>query len=198
MPVDHAERVEPFTTPQPRHHEVDGAEGDHADPAQGTRVHVADGPVGVVRESVHRLDRHDRAFEGRHAVEGERDDHHADDGIGTDLVPRAAEGEQAVDHATPAGHPQHDREHHAQGLSPVGQGGVEQVVRAGPDVDEDQRPEVDDRQPIRVDGPLGLLGHEVVHHAEETGRQEEAHGVMAVPPLGKSILHAGEGRVALG
>ena len=72
-----------------------------------------------------------------------------------------------------------------------------QMMRAGPDIEEDQRPEVDDRQPVGIDRPLGLLGHEVVHHAEEAGGEEEADRVVAVPPLGQRILDAGEERVAL-
>ncbi len=47
-----------------------------------------------------------------------------------------------------------------------------QVVRAGPDVQGDQRPEVDDGQAVGIDRTLGLLGHEVVHHAEEAGPTE--------------------------
>src|SRR5256885_13162371 len=42
-----------------------------------------------------------------------------------------------------------------------------------------------------------LLGDEVIHHAQEARGQEEAHGVMAVPPLHHRVLHAGVGRVAL-
>ena len=69
------------------------------------------------------------------------------------------------------------------------------MVRAGPDVEEDQRPEVDDRQAIAVDRPLGLLRHEVIHHGEEAGGEEEAHRVMAVPPLRQRILDPGKGRI---
>src|SRR5690606_21508102 len=94
--------------------------------------------------------------------------------------------------------PQHDGEDHAERLRPVGQGGVVQVVRTSPDVEEDDRPEVYDRQAVGVDRTLGRLGREVVHHAEEAGRQQEADCVMAVPPLGQRILHAGKERVALG
>ncbi len=36
-------------------------------------VHVTDCPVGVVGEGVDGLDRHHRAFEGGHAVEGQGD-----------------------------------------------------------------------------------------------------------------------------
>ncbi len=57
---------------------------------------------------------------------------------------------------------------------------------------------MDDREAIAVDRPLRLLRHEVVHHAQEARGQEEADCVVAVPPLGQRILHAGEGRVALG
>ena len=197
VPLDEAHRVEPLALPQPRHQAVDGAERDHADPAERARMHVADGPVGVVRQRVDRLDRHERPFEGRHAVEGDRDDEQAHDRIGAQPVPGARQRHQAVDHAAPGRHPQHDRERHAERLRPVGQRGVVQVVRAGPDVEEDQRPEVHDRQAVGIDRPLDPLRNEVVHDAEEAGGEEEADGVMAVPPLRHGILDAGEQRVAL-
>ena len=73
-----------------------------------------------------------------------------------------------------------------------------QVMWSGPDVEEDQRPEVDDRQPIGIDRPIGLLRNEVVHHPQESGRQEEADGIVSVPPLGQRVLNPGKGRIALG
>ena len=42
------------------------------------------------------------------------------------------------------------------------------MMRTSPHVSEYQGPEVHDRQAIRVDGALGLLGHEVIHHAQKT------------------------------
>ena len=66
-----------------------------------------------------------------------------------------------------------------------------QVVRAGPDVDEDQRPEVDDAQAVGIDRPLGRLGQVVIHHAQERRGEEEAHRVVPVPPLHEGVLHAG-------
>jgi hypothetical protein len=136
-------------------------------------------------------------FEGRHAVEGDRDDQHAQHRIGAQLVPGAGQRHQAVDHAAPGRHPQHDRERHAERLRPVGQRGVVQVVRAGPDVEEDQRPEVDDRQPVGIDRPLRALRDEVVHDGEEAGGEEEADRVVAVPPLEHRILHADPSDVGL-
>ena len=78
-----------------------------------------------------------------------------------------------------------------------GQRGVVQVVRTGPDVEEDQRPEVQDREPVAEDRALGGLRQEVVHQAEERRRQEEGDGVVAVPPLHEGVLHAGVDAVAL-
>ena len=72
-----------------------------------------------------------------------------------------------------------------------------QVVRAGPDVHRDQRPEVDDGQAVGVDRATGLLGHEVIHHPEEAGGEEEAHGVVAVPPLDHRVGRPGVGRIRL-
>ncbi|MNN70757.1 hypothetical protein D3C81_1866320 [compost metagenome] len=64
------------------------------------------------------------------------------------------------------------------------------MVRAGPDVQGDQRPEVHDGQAIGVDRTLSLLRYEVVHHAEEAGGQEETYGVVAIPPLDHGVSGA--------
>ena len=63
---------------------------------------------------------------------------------------------------------------------------------AGPRVDRDQRPEMDDREAIGVDGAPGLLGHEVIHDAEKARGEEETNRVVAIPPLRHRILHAGK------
>ncbi|MCY1442495.1 hypothetical protein D9M71_588650 [compost metagenome] len=54
-----------------------------------------------------------------------------------------------------------------------------------------------DGQAIGVDRPLGLLGHEVVHHAEEAHREDEADHAVAVPPLDHRVGGAGIDRVGL-
>ncbi len=71
------------------------------------------------------------------------------------------------------------------------------MVGTGPHIGEVERPEVNDRQAVGIDRAAGLLGDEVIHHAQEAGGQEEAHRVMAVPPLHHGVLHAGIGRVGL-
>ena len=66
------------------------------------RVDVADDPVGVVRERVDALDREQRPLERRHAVERDAGDEELEHRIVAQLVPRAAQREQAVEHAAPA------------------------------------------------------------------------------------------------
>src|SRR5262245_19461079 len=71
------------------------------------------------------------------------------------------------------------------------------MVGSGPDVKEDQRPEVHDGEPIGIDRPLHAFRDEVVHDAEESSGEEEAHRVVAVPPLRHRILYARINDVAL-
>ncbi len=158
---------------------------------------VSDDVVGVVGERVDVLEREHRALERRHAVGGDADDHELQDRILADAIPGAAQRQQAVDHAAPRRRDQHHGEYGAERLRPVRQRRVEQVVRAGPDVEEDQRPEVHDRQPVGEHRPVRRLRDEVVHHAEERRGQEERHRVVPVPPLDQRVLHAGVHRVAL-
>ncbi len=196
VPFDEAMRPE-RRAPEPRHQIVDRAEDHEGDPAERTRMHVPDGPVGVVAERVDRLDRHQRPLEGRHAVEGDGDDEEAQDRVCAQFPPGARQGHDPVDHAAPGRDPEHDREGGAERLRPVRQRAVVEMVRAGPDIEEDQRPEMDDGEPVGIDRALGLLGDEIVHHPDEAGRQEEADHVVAVPPLDQRILDARELRVAL-
>ena len=57
---------------------------------------------------------------------------------------------------------------------------------------------MDDGEAVGIDRPLRLLGNEVVDDAQKARGQEEAHRIVAVPPLDQRILHAGEQRIALG
>jgi hypothetical protein len=70
-------------------------------------------------------------------------------------------------------------------------------MRAGPDIDEDQCPEVDDGEPVGEHRALRGLGKEVVHQAEVGSGEEEGHGVVSVPPLNQRILDTGVNGVAL-
>ena len=54
-----------------------------------------------------------------------------------------------------------------------------------------------DREAVGVDGALGLLRHEVVHHAQEARGQEEAHRVVPVPPLDHRVDRPAVDRVGL-
>ena len=180
-----------------RHDVVQHRERQAAVPAERADVDVGDDVVGVVRDRVDVLERHHRPLERRHAVGGHAHHHELQHRVLAHPVPGAAQRQQPVDHAAPGRRDQHEGEHRAERLRPVGQRRVQQVVRPGPDVDEDQRPEVDDRQPVREHRPAGGLRDEVVHDPEERRGQEERHGVVAVPPLHQRVLHARIQRVAL-
>jgi hypothetical protein len=78
-----------LATKEARDQVVQAAHRDQTHPAQCARVHMADRPVGVVRQRVDRLDRHHRTFEGRHAVERERDDQKTQDRVIAQFVPGA-------------------------------------------------------------------------------------------------------------
>jgi hypothetical protein len=56
---------------------------------------------------------------------------------------------------------------------------------------------VHDREPVAVDRPVGRLGQEVVHDAEDRRGEEEGDRVVAVPPLHQRVLHAAKTGVAL-
>ncbi|MNL45939.1 hypothetical protein D3C87_1686180 [compost metagenome] len=72
-----------------RDHVVQRADRDHRHPAEGAGMYVADGPVGVVGEGVDGLDRHHRTFEGRHAVERQRDHKETQDRVAAQFMPGA-------------------------------------------------------------------------------------------------------------
>ena len=72
-----------------------------------------------------------------------------------------------------------------------------QMMGPGPNVEENKRPEVDDRKAIGINRPVTALRDKVIHYAEEAGGQEEPDRVVAVPPLHHRVLHAGPDDVGL-
>ena len=99
---------------------VEQAGGHESVPAERATVDVRDDPVGVVCQRTDAADREQWALEGRHAVEGHAGGEELEDRVGAELVPRASEGQQAVEHAAPGRCPQHQAEHHAERLAHSG------------------------------------------------------------------------------
>ena len=64
-----------------------------------------------------------------------------------------------------------------------------QMVWSSPDIQEYQRPKVDDRQLVRINRTLCLFGYEIIHHAQEPRRQEKPNRIVSIPPLHHGILH---------
>ena len=101
---------------------VEHGGGHEAVPAEGAGVDVADAPVGVVGDLVDGADGEERSLEGGHPVEGHGHREELDDGVGAELGPAAAQGEEAVEHAAPGGRPEHEGEEHPESLQPDGEG----------------------------------------------------------------------------
>ena len=72
-----------FLTKQSGYQEVNRAHGHQAHPTQGTRVHMAYRPIGVMAQGIDGLDRHHGPFKGTHAVKGQGHDHEAQHGVVT-------------------------------------------------------------------------------------------------------------------
>ena len=174
-----------FGVVEAREQPVKDAEGQQSVPTQRAGVNVGDGPVRVMREGIDGLDGQGRAFQRGHAVGGDGGDHEFEHRVLADLVPGAAQGEQAVEHAAPGRRDEHDGEDHAQRLRPVRQRRVKKMMRPGPDVDEDQRPKVNDRKPVGKDRAVGRLGQVVIHHARGrawSGRRPPRCGRTTIAP----------------
>ncbi len=65
-----------------------------------------------------------------------------------------------------------------------------------PDIDKDERPEMDDRKAIAVDRAIRGFGKIVIHQSEKRRGKKEGDSVMAVPPLNQRILNASINRIA--
>ena len=87
MRADQVQRIRALAPPNPRHHAIKRVKTHETDPAQGAEMHLADGPIGEMGQTVDRLDRHQGAFEGAHAVKSHGDHQHAQDRVGVQLVP---------------------------------------------------------------------------------------------------------------
>src|SRR3989304_3208337 len=64
-----------------------------------------------------------------------------------------------------------------------------------PDVEENERPEMQYRESIAIDGPVCSLWHIIVHQAQEWRGEKESHCIMPIPPLNESILDTGKNYV---
>lgn len=71
------------------------------------------------------------------------------------------------------------------------------MVGACPDVDEDERPEVDDGKAVGIDGSVCCFRDEIIHDPENRGGEEEGDGVVAIPPLDEGVLNTAENRVGV-
>src|SRR5690606_341327 len=70
------------------------------------------------------------------------------------------------------------------------------MVRTSPDVEENDRPEVNDRQTVGIYRTISLFWHEIIHHRQEWHGKEERNCVMSIPPLSDCILYARKSRIA--
>ena len=73
---------------------------------------------------------------------------------------------------------EHQAEHHPERLRPVGKRGVQQMMRARPDIDENQGPKMNDRKPIREDRTPRRLRKKVIHQTEVRRGEEKGHGIV--------------------
>src|SRR5689334_819610 len=103
-------------------------------------------------------------------------------------MPSAAHRQKPVDHSTPARREEGDTENHSERLGPLRQGSIKEMVRTSPDINEDQRPKVKDRQAIGINRLIHGFRKEIIHQAEKGGRKKKADGVMPIPPLHQGIL----------
>ena len=158
---------------------------------------MADDPVRIMPKRADGFDRKQRPFERGHTVKRDGDREELEHRLRAQFVPRAADREEAVQHAGPRRCPEHQRKRHAQSLEPIWQRGVEQMVRAGPDVDKDQRPKMNHGEPVGIHRTFGRFRHEVIHDAQNRRGQKEGHGVVPIPPLHQRVLHTAEDRVTV-
>ena len=106
--------------------------------------------------------------------------------------PRSPQGHEDVDGEGEHGDEHAHRRDHGNGLEPLGDRGLQNVVGPHGRVEERERPEGDQRQRVAVERPLDLLGDDVVHERDRAGREPQTQDVMAVEPRPDSVVEPGE------
>ena len=195
MGINQFSTIHFFLTEQSWNHIVNRTDGYKTYPTQRTGMHMADSPISIVAQSIDGFNRHHRTFKGRHTIERQRYDQEFQNRVGTQFMPCTGQGHNTVDHAAPRRCKQNQRKHHADRLSPIRQSGVVKMMRACPHIGKNQCPKVNDGQAVRINRTACLFRHIVIHHAQEAGSQEEAHGIMAIPPLNHCINCTGINRI---
>ncbi len=168
---------------------VDRCRRGHRDPAHRPHVHMTGDPVGEVDQLTHDPQSLCRALNSLEAVKGDAEDEEFRKVVRPHLVPVCPDGVITVYHGPPGRSDQKYGEDDREGLYPVGERGVDEVVRPCPEISEDQRPEGDDREPVAVNRDSRGLRQKVVKHGENRSREDEADGIMAVPPLDVGAVH---------
>ncbi len=131
-----------------------------------------------------------RALEAGQEVEDRARHQELDRDVVLQLVPLALHRREEVPDEAPDRDHEHDGEEDRDRLQPLADGPVEHVVRAGPDVDEGERPEADHREPVGVERRLGGLRDEVVADPEAERREDEADRVVDVEPVQVRLVRA--------
>ena len=142
-------------------------------------------------------DRLGRALDRLKTVEGNAEDEELGQIVGPHLPPVGAHGVVPVHDGAPGGSDEEDREDDGEGLNPVGEGGIDEVVGPRPEVGEDEGPEGYDRESVAEDGQTRRLRQKVVEHGEDGRTEDKADDVVSVPPLDVGAVDAGEDAVRL-
>ena len=173
-----------------RQDEIQAPQRRHPGEPQNADVGVRHHPVVEVGDALHIRQGHHRALD----VDEEVVDGPGEDELGADVGVDVAE--LALDRVPDVDQEDHDRDHHGDavddgdGLQPGGHRHLQQVV--GPDVgvDDDERPEAEQRQGVAVKRAAGGDGQHVVGHPERHRRQQQAEDVVAVEPQQDGIRDA--------
>ena len=180
---------------QARREKIQRAESHKRVPAKRARMHMADRPIGEMAHDIDAFNRHHRAFECRQSVKRQRQHDEFERRLGAQFLPRPRHRHNPVHHRRPRRREQNNAHHHAEVLHPIGNRGIMQMVRPGPNVSVNKSPKSDNRQAITPNGTPRLLGQKIIHHPQKAAGQKESDRVVAIPPLHNRVARAGVNRI---
>jgi hypothetical protein len=86
----------------------------------------------------------------------------------------------------------HERGRDAGGLHPDRDGATNQVMHAGPVVENGERPKAEHGQVVAIDRFTEHLGQEIINRGEADRREPEAKDIVGKPPVDEA-LHGATG-----
>ena len=176
------------------HHVVDAAKHNHGEKSVYPVMGVPHGEVGKVCDEVDVSQGHGGANQTDEGVINGTENDKTDGGTAPAFFMQTDHREVVIDSDDNDGDDHHNGGDDASGDQPNGDGATDEMVDAGPVVEECEGPKSKDGEVVGIDRPAQYFGNEIVGGAQGHGCVPEAECVVTKPPVDNGLHNSLCGR----